>query len=142
LGQGATSRDFPPTVLRNDDQIQRVVQASRLPNLCRVVIGMLDQNPSIQAKGVRLLRDHNIATDLFPETLAAEVENLNRHFRRQIELQVWEPRRSSEWPRPSFAVGRHEANSLPSAQPSRRRDKPVPNYDTVFMKCSAAEFMQ
>src|SRR5712692_6645083 len=56
--------------------------------IARVVIGMLDPNPSICGKGVRLLRDHNVATELFPEDLAAEVEDLNRHFRRQIELQV------------------------------------------------------
>jgi pyrimidine deaminase RibD-like protein/NTP pyrophosphatase (non-canonical NTP hydrolase) len=56
--------------------------------VAKVVIGMLDPNPSIGSKGVRLLRDHNIKTVLFPEDLAAEVEDLNRHFRREIETQV------------------------------------------------------
>lgn len=56
--------------------------------VARVVIGMLDPNPSIGSKGVRLLRDHNVKTELFPDDLAAEVEDLNRHFRRQIEAQV------------------------------------------------------
>jgi pyrimidine deaminase RibD-like protein/NTP pyrophosphatase (non-canonical NTP hydrolase) len=56
--------------------------------IARVVIGMLDPNPSICGKGVRLLRDHNIAVELFPTELASEVEDLNRHFRRQIEAQV------------------------------------------------------
>ena len=54
----------------------------------RVVIGMLDPNPSICGKGVRLLRDHNVQTDLFPPDLAAEVEDLNRKFRHHIESQV------------------------------------------------------
>lgn len=56
----------------------------------RVVIGMLDPNPSIRGKGVRLLRDHNVGTGLFPDEFASEVEDLNRHFARQIQLQVAE----------------------------------------------------
>ncbi len=52
--------------------------------LARVVIGMLDPNPAIRGEGVILLRDHNVATQLFPEDLAAEVEELNRDFRRAI----------------------------------------------------------
>lgn len=54
----------------------------------RVVIGMLDPNPSIRGKGVCLLRDHNVQIEFFPHDLAAEVEDLNRHFRRHIEFQV------------------------------------------------------
>jgi pyrimidine deaminase RibD-like protein/NTP pyrophosphatase (non-canonical NTP hydrolase) len=53
--------------------------------IARAVVGMLDPNPTICGKGIRLLRDHNVTTELFPEDLAGEVEDLNRHFRRQIE---------------------------------------------------------
>lgn len=56
--------------------------------VARVVIGMLDPNPAIQGKGYQLLRDHNIATAMFPPELAAEVEDLNRHFRRAITARV------------------------------------------------------
>src|SRR5581483_6771747 len=54
----------------------------------RVVIGMLDTNPSIQGKGYQRLRDHNIELDMFPSDLADEVEDLNRDFRRYIESHV------------------------------------------------------
>jgi pyrimidine deaminase RibD-like protein/NTP pyrophosphatase (non-canonical NTP hydrolase) len=54
----------------------------------RVVIGMIDPNPGVHGKGIRLLRDHNVATELFPADMAAEVEDLNRDFRRQMEFQV------------------------------------------------------
>src|SRR5438105_4301093 len=42
--------------------------------VARVVIGMLDPNPSIVGRGQRLLRDANVATDLFPPDLMAEIE--------------------------------------------------------------------
>jgi pyrimidine deaminase RibD-like protein/NTP pyrophosphatase (non-canonical NTP hydrolase) len=54
--------------------------------ITRVVIGMIDPNPAVHGNGMRLLRDHNVAIELFPMDLAAEVEDLNRDFRRQIEL--------------------------------------------------------
>jgi pyrimidine deaminase RibD-like protein/NTP pyrophosphatase (non-canonical NTP hydrolase) len=54
----------------------------------RVVIGMIDPNPAVHGHGIRLLRDHNVAIDFFPADLAAEVEDLNREFRRQIEFQT------------------------------------------------------
>jgi len=48
----------------------------------RVVIGMLDPNQTITGKGVRRLRDANLATDFFPSSLMAEAEEMNRHFTR------------------------------------------------------------
>jgi pyrimidine deaminase RibD-like protein/NTP pyrophosphatase (non-canonical NTP hydrolase) len=48
----------------------------------RVVIGTLDPNREISGNGQRLLREANVATDLFPPDLMAEVEDLNREFLR------------------------------------------------------------
>lgn len=44
---------------------------------------MLDPNQNICGRGIRRLRDANIATDLFPNDLMAEVEALNRDFIRE-----------------------------------------------------------
>jgi pyrimidine deaminase RibD-like protein len=46
----------------------------------RVVVGMLDPNPSIRGLGLIKLRENSIDTGLFPHPMAKQVEELNRTF--------------------------------------------------------------
>lgn len=70
-----------PCTTRNHPKIpcaQRLIDRK----VSRVVVGMLDPNQMITGRGIRKLRDANIAVDLFPPQLMAEVEELNRDFTR------------------------------------------------------------
>jgi pyrimidine deaminase RibD-like protein len=53
----------------------------------RVVIGALDPDQRITGQGILRLRRANIAVDLFPPDLMAELEKLNRDFTRECEAR-------------------------------------------------------
>jgi pyrimidine deaminase RibD-like protein len=85
-----------PCTTRNHPKVPCAVRIAER-KIARVVIGMLDPNPSICGRGVRRLRDAGVAVDLFAKDPADQIEELNRAFIR------------------SFPVG---ASSLQSASPA------------------------
>jgi len=74
-----------PCTSRNHPKVscaERLIHAK----VGHVVVGMLDPNPEISGKGVRLLRRSGIKVTFFPDDLMKEVEEINKEFDSQFDL--------------------------------------------------------
>jgi pyrimidine deaminase RibD-like protein len=71
-----------PCTVRNDPKIACAYRLAER-NVARVVIGILDPNPTVLGKGWQLLNDAGIETQFFPPDLMKQVRELNRDFIRE-----------------------------------------------------------
>ena len=53
--------------------------------VARVIIGMLDPNPVVRGRGYIKLRDANVVTEFFEQSLIVQLEELNREFIQSIK---------------------------------------------------------
>jgi pyrimidine deaminase RibD-like protein len=75
-----------PCTTRNPPKIPCALRLAQR-KVARVVVGIVDPDTRVSGKGLRLLRKANIAIDMFPSDLMAEVEEMNREFIRDCEEQ-------------------------------------------------------
>lgn len=74
-----------PCTSRNHPKVscaERLIKA----NVGHVVIGMLDPNPDISGRGVRVLRHKGIKLSFFPDELVREIQKINEKFDAQYPI--------------------------------------------------------
>ena len=90
-----------PCTSRNHPKVPCAIRLTER-RVGRVVIGMLDPDDRISGRGQRVLRKAGIATDLFPDDLMGEVEELNRDFVRDRESRESALRNEGQQASPQF----------------------------------------
>lgn len=88
-----------PCTSRSDPKIPCVQHLTRR-RIARVVIGMLDPDERIRGRGILALRKASIQVDLFPPSLMAELEEMNRDFISSREQEVPSARAITREPAP------------------------------------------